>query len=114
MDRTRERLEPVRARLESARKKTRPRKYDVLDVLAAVLYLLEHRAPWRAIPPQYPPWRSVHEYFHQWTAPVAGGPTLLERVLAELGENEAITYLHELLTQRAHAQSDRWADRRQD
>src|SRR4051812_29762870 len=70
-------FETVRALLEGARRKTRPRKHDVYDVYCAILYFLTSKGPWRSLPPDLPPWRTVHEYFMQWSAPQRNGPSLL-------------------------------------
>lgn len=66
-DISREQFEPVRGMLEAARRKTRPRKHDLYDVFCAVLYFLHTGATWRSMPAGFPPWRTVHEYFTQWT-----------------------------------------------
>ena len=39
-DITREQFEIIRPDLENAKKKTRPRKYDLYDIFCAVLYVL--------------------------------------------------------------------------
>ncbi|MDR0479830.1 MAG: transposase, partial [Burkholderiaceae bacterium] len=43
-----EQFEQIRALLESARKKTAPRKVDLYEVFCAVLYLLRTGCQWRA------------------------------------------------------------------
>jgi transposase len=99
-DVTREQFESVRGMLEAARKKTRPRKHDLYDVFCAVLYLLDRGSTWRNVPPEFPPWRTVHEYFTQWTLMREGGKTLLERALERLGRQTAVDRLHQLLAPR--------------
>ncbi len=71
--------------LEGARRKTRPRLHDLYDAFRAIVYLLDSGCTWRHLPGDCPPWRSVHEYFSQWTSEVSGSPTLLERALLEAG-----------------------------
>jgi transposase len=95
-----ERFENVRALLESARRKTRPRKHDVYDVFCAIVYFLDSGRSWRSLPPELPPWRTVHEYFTQWTEQRQGGPTLLERALDGAGEARALERLRALLARR--------------
>lgn len=90
-DITPEQFEPVREMLETARRRTRPRKHDLYDVLCALLYFLETGVPWRSLPRDFPPWRTVHEYFTQWTIAPPDVASLLERALvlidrAELAE----------------------------
>ncbi len=96
-DVTREQFEAVRAMLEAARKRTRPRKHDLYDVFCAMLYLLDQGATWRSVPPEFPPWRTVHEYFTQWTLLRDDGKTLLEQVLEKVGRPAAIERLHQIL-----------------
>ncbi|WP_373889422.1 transposase [Massilia sp. TS11] len=94
----REDFEAVRGLLESARKKTRPRRHDVYDVFSAIVYLLEQRIPWRNLPPSYPPWRTVHEYFRQWTEQRTGqSEVLLEQALKTLHQPGLLAALHERL-----------------
>ena len=96
-DVSRERFDVVRALLESARKKTRPRKHDLYDVFCAVLYLLAHGVSWRRLPKDFPPWRTVHEYFTQWTIARGGAVALLEQALLQVGEERAAEQLRALL-----------------
>lgn len=85
---TREQFEKVRSMLEANRKVTRPRQHDLYDIFNAVLYRTVTGCAWRSLPPDSPPWRSVHEYFTHWsTLPRDGGEPVLSRALAELGIN---------------------------
>lgn len=94
-DLSREDFEKVRLMLECSRKRTRPRKHDVYDIFRAVLFIVGQQVSWRALPSGFPPWRSVHEYYSQWTWPAsAGSPTLLERALLAIGLDDAILKLH--------------------
>ena len=95
----REQFELVRDMLEAARRKTRPRKHDLYDVFCAVLYFLHTGATWRAMPPDFPPWRTVHEYFTQWTMQRENGQSLLESVLEKSGREIELARLR-ALTQR--------------
>jgi transposase len=70
--------------LEAARRKTRPRKHDLYDVFSAVLYFLDSGTAWRGLPPAFPPWRTVHEYFTQWTLARGDEQSLLERALEQI------------------------------
>ena len=55
----REQFEEIQLLLESARKKTAPRKVDLYEVFCAVLYLLRTGCQWRALPSDFPKWRTV-------------------------------------------------------
>jgi transposase len=96
----REQFETVREMLEAARRKTRPRKHDLYDVFCAVLYFLHTGSAWRSMPPEFPPWRTVHEYFTQWTMLREGDRTLLEQALDRLGRTAEIARLRQLTGQR--------------
>jgi transposase len=100
-DISREDFERVRPMLEAARRKTRPRKHDLYDVFCAVLYFLDSGVPWRSLPPAFPPWRTVHEYFTQWTLARGDESGLLERVLEHAGKAAMIEPLHKRMGQGA-------------
>ena len=87
-DITRAQFELVRETLENARRRTRPRKHDLYDVLCALLYFLDTGVAWRSLPRDFPPWRTVHEYFTQWTIAPPSQTSLLEGVLDTLGRTE--------------------------
>ncbi|NNG25696.1 transposase [Massilia sp. ML15P13] len=95
-----EEFEPVRGMLEAARRKTRPRKHDLYDVFCAVLYFLHTGATWRSMPPGFPPWRTVHEYFTQWAMARGGDRSLLESVLEKSGREVELIQLRKLLGRR--------------
>ena len=95
-DVSRDEFEAVREMLENARRRTRPRKHDLYDVFCAVLYFLHSAGSWRSVPAGFPPWRTVHEYFTQWTAPRPGQPTLLEEALTKVKRPELIDRLRSL------------------
>lgn len=81
-------FEKVRLLLDGVRKTTRPKIHDTYDVLCAILFILGNGVSWRSLPECYPPWRSVHHHFTQWTS--SGEPvTPLEKALCILGLNEA-------------------------
>lgn len=99
-DVTREQFETVRPMLEAARRRTRPRKHDLYDVFCAVLYFVGSGAAWRSMPPDFPPWRTVHEYFTQWTTARYGEQTLLEQALRTLGREDTVERLRPLIAPR--------------
>ena len=100
-DISREDFERVRPMLEAARRKTRPRKHDLYDVFCAVLYFLDSGTAWRSLPPAFPPWRTVHEYFTQWTLARSDEAGLLERALEQAGKAALIAPLHKRMGQDA-------------
>ncbi len=99
-DVSRQRFDSIRALLESARKRTRPRQHDLYEVFCAVLFLLRHEVSWRRLPKDFPPWRTVHEYFTQWTSTRdshGSHVALLEVALEQLGEQRAAERLRHLI-----------------
>ena len=47
----------------------------------AILYLLGSGCAWRALPGDFPKWRTVHSYFQRWSEPRENGISLLEEAL---------------------------------
>jgi transposase len=83
-DITRKQFETIVPLLESARKKTAPRQVDLYDVFCGVLYLLRTGCQWRALPSDFPKWRTVHAYFQIWSEHRDEG-SLLELALKKSG-----------------------------
>ena len=46
----------------------RPRKTDMREVVNAILYLTREGCSWRALPHDFPPWKTVYNYFRAWAA----------------------------------------------
>src|SRR3712207_1742052 len=46
----------------------RPRRVERREIVAAILYLyvLRNGITWRALPHDFPPWRTVYHYFRLW------------------------------------------------
>ena len=87
-DITREQFEKIREKLEGAKKKTHPRKYDLYDIFCAVLYMLKEGCTWRALPHDYPNWQNVRYHYDIWTKPDKDGISLIDRILQKLVEME--------------------------
>lgn len=59
--------EMLRPLLEAARDpRGRPRRYDLREVVDALLYVLRGGVAWRALPHDFPPWESVYDHFRRW------------------------------------------------
>jgi putative transposase len=54
--------------LPAAKPGGRPRKTDLREVVNAIFYLNREGCTWRALPHDFPPWRTVYEYFAAWQA----------------------------------------------
>lgn len=52
--------------LEPSTRRGRPRKHDRRTIVDAALYVLRGGVPWRLLPHEYPPWRSVDDRFWRW------------------------------------------------
>jgi putative transposase len=52
--------------LAAAKPGGRPRKTDLREVVNAIFYLNREGCSWRALPHDFPPWRTVYEYFAAW------------------------------------------------
>lgn len=62
-DITREQFAHISLDLESARKRTSPRRADLYDVFCGILYLLKNGCTWRNIPHDFPKWELVRYYY---------------------------------------------------
>jgi putative transposase len=66
----------------------RPRKNDLRDILDAIFYRNRNGCTWRALPHDFPRWRTVYNYFIGWTGDgtwQALNDTLRERVRRKAG-----------------------------
>lgn len=52
--------------IPAARPGGRPRQTDVREVLNALFYLNREGCTWRALPHDFPPWKTVYNYFQDW------------------------------------------------
>ena len=56
-------IEPL---LPPAKPGGRSRKTDLREVFNALLYLNRAGCPWRLLPHEFPPWRTIYNYFRAW------------------------------------------------
>jgi transposase len=45
----------------------RPTKWDKRDIVNAIFYVAATGCQWRALPPHYPHWNTVHRYHVRWS-----------------------------------------------
>lgn len=83
-DITREEFEIIRKELESAKKRTRPRKMDLYDIFCGILYLMKSGCQWRMLPSNFPKSGIVRYYYDVWSKAREDGTTLLSEVLKKL------------------------------
>ena len=97
-DISREEFEKIRPFLEGARKRTKPRKLDLYELFNGLLYVVKTGCQWRALPKDYPKWRSVHQYFLIWSEqPKDGGESVLEKSLKKISRKRAYEQWQEAL-----------------
>ena len=89
-DITREQFEVIRYNLESARKTTRPREYDLYDIFCAILYILREGCRWRSLPHDFPKWNNVYNHYRIWSEKDNEGESILDKVLKELVASERV------------------------
>ena len=51
--------------LDPPSRRGRPRRHERRVVVNAMLYVLRGGVPWRLLPHEYPPWRSVYDQFRR-------------------------------------------------
>jgi putative transposase len=56
-------LEPL---IPPARPGGRPRNTNMREVVNAIFYLTREACSWRALPHDFPPWKTVYNYFEAW------------------------------------------------
>lgn len=56
-------LQPL---IPRASEKGRARQTDMREVVNAIFYLNRAGCPWRMLPRDFPPWRTVYNYFEGW------------------------------------------------
>src|SRR5829696_1026485 len=44
----------------------RPRLHGLRAILDAVFYILKSGCPWRLLPRDFPPWKTVYDWFRRW------------------------------------------------
>src|SRR3954470_1368185 len=55
------------------RPRGRPRKTNMREVVNALFYLTREGCTWRALPHDFPPWKTVYNYFQDWRDDGVGG-----------------------------------------
>jgi transposase len=56
-------LEPL---LPQPKRRGRRRSVVLHEILNAIFYILRGGVPWRMLPGDFPPWKTVFDYFRQW------------------------------------------------
>ena len=77
---TREHFEIIRPDLEKAKRKTRPRKYDLYDIFFALLYILRGGIQCRMLSVDFLNRKLVYYYFTIWSKADENGLSLLDKI----------------------------------
>ena len=56
----------LRPMIPDAKPGGRPRSAEMREVVNAIFYVLRGGIPWRMLPHDLPPWKTVYHYFRQW------------------------------------------------
>jgi putative transposase len=56
----------VRPHLPEPAPQGRPRLHGLRAILDAVFYVLKSGCPWRLLPREFPPWKTVYDWFRKW------------------------------------------------
>ena len=74
--------------LPASNQRGRPKIHPPREILNAVFYVLKSGCPWRMLPREFPPWRSVYHWFRTWRIDGTWehlNTALRERLRARLG-----------------------------
>jgi len=66
----------------------RPRKWEMWQIVNAILYVIRTGCQWRMMPKDLPPWQTVYGYFRRWTLQglwVQINASLVEQVRTQAG-----------------------------
>jgi putative transposase len=59
-------IEPLLPRIPQRPRPGRPREVDLREVVNALVYHAREGCTWRALPHDFPPWKTVYNYFQWW------------------------------------------------
>jgi len=68
----------------------RPRVHSLREILNATFYIVRGGCPWRLLPHEFPPWKTVYHYFRFWRLDGTWErmhQALRERVRVRIGRN---------------------------
>ena len=89
-DITQEQFEVIRHILESQKKVTHPRTYDIYDIFCGILYILREGCRWRSLPHDFPKWQNCYKHYSGWKRKGPDGKSALDKALEELVASERV------------------------
>jgi putative transposase len=79
-----------------ARHGGRPRTTNIRDVINGILYVTNTGCAWRYLPKEFPPWKTVYDYFWRWSYQGVWRfihDSLVKKARQSTGKNETPSYL---------------------
>jgi putative transposase len=58
--------ECIKGLLPTPENEGRPRLHSLREILNAIFYVVRSGCPWRLLPHDFPPWKTVYHYFRHW------------------------------------------------
>ena len=56
----------ISSHLPEPTRQGRPRLHGLRAILDAIFYVLKSGCPWRLLPKDFPPWKTVYDWFRRW------------------------------------------------
>lgn len=81
-------IEPL---LPPCARRGRPRTTDMRDILDAIFYVLQSGIPWRMLPHDFPPWKTVYHYFRIWQ--IDGSWEMMSSAVTKRGREQSLGML---------------------
>jgi transposase len=76
------RIEPIVLSAKPSKDPRGRKQRDPREVLNGILWILRTGAPWKDLPPRYPPYQTCHRRFQQWAK-----SGVFKRIVQELAED---------------------------
>ena len=67
-------LDSILATLEP-KKGGAPRKWPLVTIINAIMYVIRSGCQWRMVPSEFPPWQTVYYHYNKWSKMVNIRPT---------------------------------------
>ena len=44
-----------------------PRKWPLMNIINAIMYVIKSGCQWRMVPSEFPPWQTVYYHYNKWS-----------------------------------------------